>query len=458
MACFEEHYLREKEGVGTSQQQTLNDMSLDERLRRWKVDPAMDNPNTVAPDVRDEVQSDDDDDGDEASVVDLRSSAYRNIVAESTAFQWLLCRVHREISLTSSEASTMHAIAKQIRQVLYSQPENRLISSTKGPPICSMVFQSDWDPLAFVVEQEYTEEPEDAVEGAVVIVQGVNGDVEAMSCLEYLSRTWPLLGEDFMGLVKHVVRSTPGLRCSGKLRNCFMWENLLNISLVTLFDKAKLIAWIEPSGHFTLEVAGVAETIVEVGEVYGWMTAALRSAPGDTVASVIPVLDIVAKNNDPIFRANIRLQHSDDPLHFAGKCWQDMFRNPMIVLGFPVRRRQPGQEPGLEFSLATLAALVGTRRIAIFCGKVFLKGFCTMLVPTKYTGDTVHWHVLFNEDGSRIPFTDFRVRDVVGDFDITEYLTLSGIETARHIVGWCNHARNYAGNSCSLQPRRQCGH
>ncbi|KID83294.1 Pfs, NACHT and Ankyrin domain protein [Metarhizium guizhouense ARSEF 977] len=231
-------------------------------------------------------------------------------------------------------------------------------------------------------------------------------DIEnALASLPHLSRTWPLFGEDFMRLVKHVVRSIQGLRCSG-----------------------------------------VAETIVEVGEVYGWMIAALRSARGDAVSSVIPALETDANHYDPTFRVNFRLQFSHSPLRVAGQCWQDLFRNPAVVLGYPVRRRQPGQEPGLEFSLYTLAALVGTRRIAVFCGKIFLKGFCTMLVPTKYTGDTVHWHVLFNEYGCRIPFTDSRVRDVVGEFDISEHLMLSGIETARHVVGWCEKVRNYAGS------------
>lgn len=447
--------MREKDGVEVSQQRTPNDMSLDEIFGRWQMNPAMDDPNSVTPQPAPDAQflnDDDDDNRDEISEDDSRSSTYRNTVANSTAFRWLLCRVHRETSLTSSEseASTMHAIATQIRQILYSRRENRLISSKIGPPTCSMVFRSDWDPLAFVSKQEYTEEPDDAVEGAIVIVQGANGDAEAMTCSEYLSRTWPLFGEDFMRLVKHVVRSTRDLRCSGKLRKCSVFESQLIRPLVTLFDKTKLTAWIEPSGYFTLEVVGVAETIVEVGEVYGWMSAALRSAPGDTVTSVTPVLDISAKNNDLIFQVNVRLQYSDYSLRFAGQCWQDLFRNPVVVLGFPVRRRQPGQEPGLEFSLATLAALVGIRRLTVFCGRVFLKGFCTMLVPTNYATNTVHWHVLFNEDGTRIPYTDSRVHNVIGDFDITKHLTLSGIETARHIVGWCENVLNYAGNSCPL--------
>ena len=219
---------------------------------------------------------------------------------------------------------------------------------------------------------------------------------------------------------------------------------------MTLFDKTKVTAWVEPSGCFSLEAAGVVETLVEVGEVFAFIVAALRSAQGDSVASVTPTIDSGTRTSDQTCRLSIRLQHSDGPLRSIGQCWQDLFRNPVVVLGFPVRRRRPDQGPGLEVSLVTLAALVGTRRIAVFCGKIFLQGFCTMLVPTKYAGDTVHWHVLFNEDGSRISFTDFRVRKIVKDFDLSKHLTLSGVETARHIVGWCEHVRNYAGKSYPL--------
>lgn len=207
----------------------------------------------------------------------------------------------------------------------------------------------------------------------------------------------------------------------------------------------------KPSGCLSLEAAGVVETIAEVGEVFAFITAALRSAQGDSVASVTPTIDSGTKTSEHTYNFTIRLQNSAGPLRSTGQCWQDLFRNPVVVFGFPVRRRLPDQEPGLEISLATLAALVGTRRIALFCGKYFLQGFCTMLIPTKYAEDTVHWHVLFNENGSRISFTDSRVRKVGKDFDLSKYLTLSGVESARHIVGWCEHVRNYAGRSYSLQ-------
>jgi hypothetical protein len=222
---FEHYYLDDNE---TSRRRRLNEMSLDERVDRWQVDQVMDDPNSAivhpddVPHMNDDAQSDGDDDyddDDEASVDGSRFVMYRNVVTNSIAFQWLLGRLHREGSLTISEANSFKAISAQIRQVLYSRRENRLFSSQKGPPKCSAVFQSDWDPLASIRDQEYKEEPEETVECAIVIVQDANGDVEAMPCSEYVNRTWPLFGENFMGLLKHTVRSTPGLRCSGEPHN-----------------------------------------------------------------------------------------------------------------------------------------------------------------------------------------------------------------------------------------------
>lgn len=187
-------------------------MSLDELLGRWRVDQVMDDPNSATarpddvPPTDDDDQSDGDGDDDDNDLDDTRLVMYRNVVADSTAFQWLLYRLQREASLTT-EASSVKAISTQIRQILYARRENRLVSSRKGPPKFSVVFQSDWDPLVFIRNQEYKEEPEEAIDGAIVIVQGTNGDVEAMPYSEYVGRTWPLFREHFMGLVKHTVRS-----------------------------------------------------------------------------------------------------------------------------------------------------------------------------------------------------------------------------------------------------------
>ena len=76
---------------------------------------------------------------------------------------------------------------------------------------------------------------------------------------------------------------------------------------MTLFDKTKVKAWIEPSGCFSLEAAGVIETTVEVGEVYAFITAALRSAQGDSVTSVTPTIYSGAKTGHLTYRITIHL-------------------------------------------------------------------------------------------------------------------------------------------------------
>jgi hypothetical protein len=185
------------------------------------------------------------------------------------------------------------------------------------------------------------------------------------------------------------------------------------------------------------------------------MTGALRSSPGDEIAYVIPYL--VAESGGNVQGKESETQPNQDILcevglapheRFSqtsnGECWQNLFRNPVVVLGFPVRRRLQ-REPGLEISLANMASLVRTRRVSVFGGKVFLKGFCTMLVPTKRAGDMVIWHVLFNESGEHISYSDKRVRELAGNFE--ENLRPSDLDTARHIVGWCTNVEHRAGEN-----------
>jgi hypothetical protein len=78
-------------------------MSLDERLSMWRLDQEMDDPSSAAarpddvPLMDDDAQLDgdnDNDDNNETALDDSQLEMYRNVVTSSTAFQWLLCRLH----------------------------------------------------------------------------------------------------------------------------------------------------------------------------------------------------------------------------------------------------------------------------------------------------------------------------------------------------------------------------
>jgi hypothetical protein len=72
---------------------------------------------------------------------------------------------------------------------------------------------------------------------------------------------------------------------------------LTRLFLVTLFDGTQIIAQITSEHRFVLEVVGIPETIIEVGELFAWMTGVLGSSPGDEIAYIIPYLVTESRGN-----------------------------------------------------------------------------------------------------------------------------------------------------------------
>jgi hypothetical protein len=83
----------------------------------------------------------------------------------------------------------------------------------------------------------------------------------------------------------------------------------------------------------------------------------------------------------------------------------------VIARGFPILKR-PEEGTGLEIPLDMIAALADARYINSFQSKIYMKGFSTMLVPTKKSGDTLVWHLLYNDrPESRISYLDCGIVD-----------------------------------------------
>jgi hypothetical protein len=123
-----------------------------------------------------------------------------------------------------------------------------------------------------------------------------------------------------------------------------------------------------------------------------------------------------------------------------GQCWLRLFRNPVMVKGYPIPRK-PAPGMGLEISLDTMAGLLETCRINIFDNKIFIKGFSTMLVPTLYSGNIIFWHLLYRKNGDRISYLDS-----MGIHDA--HINLTDLETSRHILGWCSKVKYLTGKTC----------
>lgn len=223
--------------------------------------------------------------------------------------------------------------------------------------------------------------------------------------------------------------------------------NNTNNCLATVIDGTVLVASTRQP-MFKIHASGPADTVVEVGEQLAWVSSAMRSSNNPACTYCTPSIERAAVKEQTATCVSISIKFRTPRLNtspqedLGAQCWRHLFRNPVIVAGFPILRRAQ-QKSGLELSITTLAALAGGNRINRFKEHVFIKGFCTMMVAMKRIGNMTLWHVLTNEDGSDIHYHDPRVQEISPQTDLTAETTAA--PAMRHVVGWWSHVKSYAG-------------
>jgi hypothetical protein len=128
--------------------------------------------------------------------------AYQDFILDSPAYEWLLANLRRETLLVQADPNSMLAIRLEI---IGSLPPSHIVSRKRSAQAYKITFDISWDPLAFVREQNYGEEPEEAIE-KVITLTGSARDAQALTCGQYLCQTWPSTGEYAIRLVKDAVR------------------------------------------------------------------------------------------------------------------------------------------------------------------------------------------------------------------------------------------------------------
>lgn len=223
-------------------------------------------------------------------------------------------------------------------------------------------------------------------------------------------------------------------------------------------DNTKATAWIFQS-EFFVETFGTQHSVAEIAEQFAWLGAALRSSTHKVgVAYCTPFVSKIYVENSigndlrsfpgtlgcphSVVCCNIDFIFQNKEEHFEssnGQCWHNMFKIPVVVQGYPIRRRLEAKT-GLEIPLNIMTGLVRTRRINTFNGSLFIKGFSAMLVPTKCSGDLIIWHLLYNKDGNRISYLENTIAPA-------DNISVSDLEKARHVIGWCSNIKYYAGRN-----------
>ncbi|KAJ6001660.1 hypothetical protein N7522_006887 [Penicillium canescens] len=331
-------------------------------------------------------------------------------LTQSQAFQWLLTRLQRELHLTTPQPDNLSIIREHVINV----------------------FHVNWDPQAFVKEQQYLERFDEAIATAITITGDPNC-AQAITTTEYLDQTWPISGQWMLQVLKDMVLTgsghfkSYGLQFSGSIHD------------------ARTI----------VEVCGTPFLIAEIGEQLAWFGSTLRSSHfDDGVAYCTPLIRTIHggalpettgdAKGPPIISYGIDfLMKQKGKISQEGICWHDLFRNPVAAEGFPIRRR-PEHCTGLDIPLHIMAGLIRAHRATDFDERLFIKGFSSLLFPTKLVGDMMIWHLLFKEDGSHISYLDPRIKSL----QVHEARGISLVHLASthvHVLGWCSQAKSYAG-------------
>ena len=206
---------------------------------------------------------------------------------------------------------------------------------------------------------------------------------------------------------------------------------------------------------------GSQAALTELCEQLAWLGAALRTSPISlgvclTTPRIVALMDAHSSNLEPSITVQLEFSITSflyDGLSTGvdGSCWHAMFRNPVVVNGFPILARHENEQ-GLELPLGMMSILAEAHFFTHYDTTLVLKGLCTMLIPTSQTERSITWHFILNEDGERLPYYSFRERcpgwigiDKVNT-DLLEYGNI------RNFVGWASNITRHLGIFRSSYP------
>lgn len=175
-------------------------MSLEEKLSLWEHKASAAEPEHEMQEAEAEELPGVEALEDEVDIDDL--SRYQALITESSAFDWLIRSLQRELHLANSAAEGMLQIRRQMLQAL---PNSRHISRKHAVPSVQVTFTAPWDPVSFIEEQEYDPELDDIL-GKVITLTGSSADVQVTTCEKYLCQTWPSTGKHMLQIIGDTVQ------------------------------------------------------------------------------------------------------------------------------------------------------------------------------------------------------------------------------------------------------------
>jgi hypothetical protein len=286
----------------------------------------------------------------------------------------------------------------------------------------SMSLRLPWQPREFM-HQQYENPDVVVLLGDVITISGSSVDAFASTCGTYILQTWPKHGPFVLGLIERAIRST-------------------QTTLQEITDSFSLRISIY-ADCTTIDTVGDPFFLAETAEIMVWLSITCReSAVCDEIQTGrMDLQQVNDYRNDVSFVGGLTLEDAttsrDEGMSHA-TCWYGMFRNPVVAHGYPIPSRR-SQEQGLELSIDLMLTLAQAFYGVVYCGVLMLKGFSTLLTPTRKENGSVTWHFIFDKTGARQSYNDGLQHSRLHNLGDAIF------DGARHLVGWSGSAEFLTG-------------
>lgn len=384
-------------------------MSLAEKMARWGT-TCESSPPSGALDPSNFAHSEDSDNDDLDAAFLLGYSDLRSFLLDSAEYAWLLRNLNISLQSDVDDTSRM-----RIRRMILSsldacvrQPTGRYRINIEVP----------WQPRCFL-HQQYGHLPIHALLGSVITLSGSEQNAYAATCQDYVQWLWPRVGSQFIHLIQAAADSPDTI--------VYSREETLDLEL-------------QMSNRWTIStITGDPLSLLDAAEAFIWLSMACRPSTGKRTQICRLDLDRILVEVAGVMILT-QLSFDDIPLSESSpaSCWHEMFRNPVVVEGFPIPPRTV-EERGLEISIELMLSLAQTFWATVYNGALVLKGFATLLTPTLKVGESVIWHLTADTEGKRLSYNR--------GFDNSILKNLDGalFPGARHFVGWLKSADYLVG-------------
>ncbi|KAK4221306.1 hypothetical protein QBC38DRAFT_377349 [Podospora fimiseda] len=387
--------------------------------------------------VEEEDDDDDDLDTDDASPL---PSAFAKEILQSRAYTGLIERIMRELSLHRADTECFPD-SQSIKATILSQLPTGTISKNRPPQTYTATFHLPWAVSDAALDATEKRPPclispgEDLAK-RIVLVLSASDRVQATTVRQYLEQTWPLDAPQLLHLLCERLWETMDGKLEGSKTTC------------TSIHRAGTVVALPLSG-VVIQASGPPHFIAELGEILGWLVAAVQSETLSGVQStplIHSVTEAALLDNGKISHHGWKLSVQQEQLSASpATCVIEKIQKFSFAQGFPIAavkgyptKHRPDDYPGVEISpklFASVVCLVDLNA-GLYDRGNDPRSFPPALKLLKKKGKIMFWHAPISVPACRCP------RDLSIALDDGQWprRTVQDIQEYRHIISTCQSA------------------